>query len=209
MPLLLKRSVSDSIGLGVWHTSETEEELYSIAGSRFEEDTRIQESSSRIRLQRLAVRALLKELNGQTKLDYLSTGKPVLSGSAVDVSISHTDELVAVMTSNRVRAGIDLEVIGPKVLRIQDKFISSLENAGMAIPIDSEHLLVYWCAKEALYKMNGQNALNFKEDMYIYPFQYSPSGGRIKATLVKDMNTQFELCYEKVKNHILVYVLNS
>lgn len=85
-----------------------------------------------------------------------ANGKPVLKNSEAHLSISHTQQFAAVMFSRNKAVGIDLENINPKVERIAHKFLREDEiNA-----IDEEEkigkLILYWSAKEALYKLHAK-----------------------------------------------------
>ncbi len=212
MPLFFKKALLDGSVLAAWKTDESEEELYVLAGSRFETDKLIQSSNTRLRTQRLAIRVLLRLLTGSIDLQYFSEGKPFLSDPNIYLSISHSHHMVALIINHVHETGIDLEAIDPKILRVKNKFMSSSELS--AIDPDPEkqidHLYVYWCAKEALYKLYGKKGLRFIEDLPITPFTYSIQGGMIKGMIrSKDMNREISLCYEKVKDHMLVYVTNS
>jgi 4'-phosphopantetheinyl transferase len=210
MPLFFKKALLDGSVLAAWKTDESEEELYVLAGSRFETDKLIQASNTRLRTQRLAIRVLLKLLTGSIDLQYFSEGKPFLSNPNVYLSISHSHDMVALIINPVHETGIDLEAIDPKILRVKNKFMSSFELSAIDPEKQIDHLYVYWCAKEALYKLYGKKGIRFIEDLPITPFTYSLQGGRIKGSIrLKDMNREISLCYEKVKDHMLVYVTNS
>ncbi|HEV7232175.1 MAG TPA: 4'-phosphopantetheinyl transferase superfamily protein, partial [Bacteroidia bacterium] len=106
--------------------------------------------------------------------------------------------------------GVDIELIKPRIIPIASKFMSDEEMKNIDPALKTEQLHVYWCAKEALYKLNGEKELIFRESLLVSPFLYNPAGGTLEARIVtKDMNRIFSLCYEKIENHMLVYVANT
>jgi len=72
-----------------------------------------------------------------------------------------------------------------------------------------EHLYVYWCAKETLYKIYGKRALHFKEDLLIEPFEYKGKGVISGCISVGKMKETYSLHYEKICDYMLVYVLKQ
>ena len=54
------------------------------------------------------------------------------------------------------RRGIDIEYRSDRVKRIRSRFLAPEEEQNIDTAHEEEHLLVYWCAKEALYKLAGR-----------------------------------------------------
>ena len=210
MPLLLKKNIAPHSILGIWQISEDEETLYRSLGSRFENDTLIQASKPRLRIQRLCARALLKEITGLIELGYNPTGKPFLPKSDQSVSISHTNDLVALIVSKAPATGIDIESISARIIPLAKKFLAKEEMEELRDSILTDQLHVYWGAKEALYKWHGKKGLIFGENIHIFPFQPGKGQGILRASIkTEETNREFELIYEKIGNHMLVYVTNS
>jgi 4'-phosphopantetheinyl transferase len=196
MPLILRRNYGTQTTLGIWRTDEG--------------DAYIQGSAPRMKLQRLAVRVLLKKLTGVHEISYTATGKPFLRDGSYHISLTHTNDMVAVIADRESATGIDIEQIKSRIHSIASKFMSDEEMKNIRAGWETEQLHVYWCAKEALYKLNGEKELIFKEALLISPFHYDPGGGELEARIVsKDMNRGFKLCYEKTGDHMLVYVSNT
>lgn len=125
----------------------------------------------------LAARVLLKELIGEELLiDYRNNGAPYLPESSLHISISHTRAYAAVLLQESPAAGIDIEYFSDRVLKIRNRFLSPSENAAIDPAYEVEHLLVHWCAKEALFKMIGRQGVDFISHLHISPFEYEPSG---------------------------------
>lgn len=160
------------------------------------------------RLQWYASRYLVNEmLGGNSTIEKDANGKPVLKNSDAHVSISHTQQFAAVMFSKHKAVGIDLENINPKVERIAHKFLREDEiNA-----IDEEEkigkLILYWSAKEALYKLHGKGEIEFATQLLIEPFDLKPSG-ELKAEIagIEQPLKNLKLSYEFFERHVLTYV---
>ncbi|MBL7777945.1 MAG: 4'-phosphopantetheinyl transferase superfamily protein [Chitinophagales bacterium] len=135
-------------------------------------------------------------------------GKPYLTESNVQISISHTTQYAAVMISATHRVGIDLEEIHPKVQRVAHKFLREDEINAIQAHELTEKLIVYWSAKEALYKLHGRKQLTFKEQLLIDAFVLQ-NAGMLKAEVVaEDAHWQgLEVHYSTLGNHILTHVI--
>jgi 4'-phosphopantetheinyl transferase len=210
MPLLFKRNPVPLTQIGVWQLVETESALDSLVASSFEHDLRLTEPGNVMRTQRKAVRVLLETMTGHFKIGYDSYGKPFLTDSPLHISISHTSEFVAIIASEKPEIGIDIERVRPRMPLLADKFMADDELKALSSAYPIEHLTVYWSAKEALYKLYGKKGLIFKEQLLLEPFDYHPDSGCCKGQIrTKDMNMTFDVCYEKIGNHILSYVMNT
>lgn len=91
------------------------------------------------------------------QLDYLSSGKPIIKGSALSFSISHSQDRVAVALTDLGAVGLDLEffrVIDP--VESAFLFFSPPEQALIqAANCPNEQLIELWSKKEALVKLLG------------------------------------------------------
>ncbi len=187
--ILLKKEKNQS--LGVWEISESINELKALTkGVKFD-----QIKSQKRKLEILAVRALLKEMCGNVKLDHNKYGAPILDNNK-KISISHSKQLVAIIVSES-KSGIDIEIISKRILKIKDKFISSYEN----INESQESLTIAWSTKECVFKWHQKGNLNFKDDILIRSINHST-----KTIEVFFDRNLFILNFLKINNHILVYV---
>lgn len=50
------------------------------------------------------------------------------------------------------------------------------EEAGIDKGHETEHLLLHWCAKETLFKMVGQEGVDFLRHLHVRPFPYAEEG---------------------------------
>ncbi len=153
---------------------------------------------------------LLEELiKGAAKaLSYQSSGKPYLLNRSEHISLSHSHGKLAVIVDQLQSTGIDIELIRDKVLDIRHKFLRTEEMREIAEG-EVEKCLVYWAAKETLYKIIGTKELNFMNDIFIDNFNYVSTGGIIKGEIkYKGKKHYHWMQYLKFEEYILVYRIN-
>lgn len=140
-------------------------------------------------------------------INYDINGKPHLSDDLRHISISHSHDKIAIIINNDEKTGIDIELIRDKVLKIKYKFLteSELINAEN----DPEKLLIYWGAKESLYKIYGLKEVDFIKNLYINPFIKNHSGTIVGNINMPNFNKSYELAYLKIEEYILVYSLKE
>ena len=151
---------------------------------------------------------LLKHLLGEDfRLYYDDKGKPHLSKPEVHMSLSHSHDKLAIVINEQEATGIDIELIRDKVIRIRNKFLSvpELEDAGMEV----EKLLVYWAAKETLYKIYGLKEVDFIAHLFIAPFTWRDKGFVYGTIKLGSQEQKFELRYEKLDDYILVLAIKQ
>lgn len=207
MPVILKHT---SPLLGVWKIEETSDELLSMLDLQPDYLPFLQHIKTEKRRQEwLASRVLLKELAGsELIIRYHEDGAPYLSDSAYYLSISHTNGYAAVLLQQQPAAGIDIEYYSQRILKIRSRFMSPEEDASVSSINEVNHLLIYWCAKEALFKMIRQQDVDFIEHLHIEPFTYADSGQiRAYETRTPDAKS-YTLNYEVYPAFILVYSLS-
>lgn len=127
------------------------------------------------RLQQLATRFLLKQLNHDFPIDTIvinESGKPFLPGQELQFNLTHTTDLAAAIISDLKAVGIDAEKIDQRVLKIEHKFLNSEERKSLTSLTEIEkisRLTLYWTIKEAVYKWWGRGAIDFANDILIEP----------------------------------------
>ena len=120
----------------------------------------------------LSVRVLLKELLGEEKeILYNSLGKPYLSDNSFYLSISHTKGYAAIIINKENEVAIDIEKISTRVQNISQKFVNDEEESALSTSNEVIHLLLYWSAKESLFKILGVENVDFKQHLHIRPFE--------------------------------------
>lgn len=204
MPLLLKETTPLR---GVWKVDETSEQLLSLLETDSIYRCLPEEIHAEKRKQEwLAVRLLLKELIGrEVAIAYHPSGAPYLPDQPWHISISHTKGYVTVLLQEVPAAGIDIEYRGDRVLKIRSRILSEVEEQNVDAAHEADHILLHWCIKEALFKMIGQEDVDFREHLYIEPFPYADNGVvRARETRTAE-GGDYSLAYQVFPDFILVW----
>lgn len=211
MPLDKLEKINDSRFLGIWHITETEEELLVLLEDNYDKIGLSEIKAQTKRLEYLSSRSLLKEVSNEVGFNYSGVskneyGKPLLNGCDLELSISHSYPYVAVIIDQNTEVGIDLEQPKEKIQRIAQKFCS--ENELSFAKNNQTTLCIIWSAKEALYKIYSKKEVIFNKHLIIEPFDLS-SSGTIDATIdINDYQKKVILQYRVDADYVLVYNLN-
>lgn len=125
------------------------------------------------RIEWLACRVAIRQLVEAQGMTYAGLqkddfGKPHLINSPWHISLSHTAGWAAAVLHRSRSVGIDIEPVRDQFRRVVPRVLSDNEIAHAAG--DPNRLAVYWCAKEALYKLYGKRQLTFREHLHVEPF---------------------------------------
>ena len=202
----------DDLLVGVWKVDETIDELcamfdnfplYESAYSQFTSDKRKQEW--------LAVRVLLKELLGgeEKEIVYAPSGKPFLKDGSMHISFSHTKGYVAVAIHPDYKVGVDIEQYGERVKKVASRFIHEDEKPSVLAGDEVYTLLLHWSAKETMYKLMEEEAVDFARHLRIHPFIASNSGELSAVETRTDAQTRFRIFYETHTDYVLTYAVLS
>ncbi len=156
--------------------------------------------------ERLAVRLLLGNLLGKTvDIIYNQDGAPALADSSYHISISHCKNFAAVILHPTQRIGIDIEAIHPRISTLQHKFLSEKEQQAIDPDRKTEHLLIYWCAKETMFKLMPENEILFAEQLHIEPFPLQEKGSFCAHETRTNEKRRFSLHYEITPHYVMVW----
>ena len=151
---------------------------------------------------------LMKQLIDKTcQIKYDDKGNPYLKDDTRHISISHSHDKLAIIVNETEATGIDIELIRDKVLKIKHKFLTSSEL--LDANNDVEKLLIYWAAKETLYKIYGLKEVDFIEHLLVKPFTKHNLGKIIGEISLPNFKEMFELNYQILNNYVLVYALKK
>ena len=211
MALFLTKDLDDPAHsrVGVWKITESEAELRtmtSIPSDELEEISYIKNES--LRKQRLAVRALLDTMfEEKVYLSHHDNGKPYIENNAINISITHTDQYVAVILNDEDEVGIDCESLNRDFSAVEKKALSDEEIGDLEDEQKNEQVAIYWCAKEAIFKLTSQYDVDFAEQIQIDGFRYR-NEGELSATFTdKDgYEQELNLYYFTFDRHVLVCV---
>ncbi|MBD1431901.1 4'-phosphopantetheinyl transferase superfamily protein [Sphingobacterium sp. DN00404] len=212
MALVYLRELDAETKFAIWKIEETATELLDRLQLDEREKSLLERFSKGKRtLHWLASRVLLRYL---LKTDAFiacpsdANGKPYLPDYPYQISFTHSYDYAGLMMSQKGPCGIDLEIVKDKVVRIKEKFMKPNELA--FIQNDNiEQLYACWCAKEAVYKLQGNKGISFLENMTILPFQYKPQG--VMTVMLRKGSTvkSFPVYYEKFQDYMLGYVVDE
>lgn len=171
--MLLQQKIDrQGIRTGIWKIEEPESALLDFF--RDKEDLLRQISfvnNPAKRCEKLAVRALLKAMVGEEKtIAYLPSGKPELADKSFNISISHTQGYAAIALHENKSIGIDIEFISDRACKINHRFMNIKEREALDKNHEPVVSLLCWSAKETVYKLLGQEGVDFAKDILIHPF---------------------------------------
>lgn len=212
MSLVYLREIDSQTKFAIWRIEESDEDLLSKLQLDEREKAKLSSfNKGKRRLHWLATRVLLRTLlNTSRYIDCPSdpNGKPYLANFPQKISLSHSFDYAAAMISTEGEVGIDMEIIKTKVERIQHKFLKPVELAFITqSDTRYEQLYACWCAKEAIYKLQGNSGVSFLNNMTIQPFEYQKQGVlKLELDTNLDRHT-FEVHYEKFNEYMLAYAV--
>lgn len=172
MALLFINEIDKDVRLGVW---EMEENLNYEKFASLPFYDRLMSLSENRRKETASVYSLLFAMTGNRNLviGHEPSGKPYVEG--YKIGISHTKGFVSVILSTSYDVAVDIEYINTRVLRIADRFLredekpnafqfskEKKENGDKDIIPDVIPTLLFWCAKETIYKLYSDERLTFQ-----------------------------------------------
>ena len=209
MPLIKKIKIETGI-IGIWEISEQPKDFPNLQLDNEELTKLNQYKQPKRKIEFLATRALLHELTGQHLIiEYLPDGKPYLKNNSKEISISHSRNVVAIILNN-LPVGIDVEEEDREIYKIATKFLSEYELDCIDKSNNKERSLVlYWCAKEAIFKVTPTQNIDFKKQIIIKPFEIFNEGIiNAKLKLVAHVEN-IKLHYIFIKNNVLVWCVDK
>jgi 4'-phosphopantetheinyl transferase len=185
MPLISRKDIREDAFIGIWEITETEAELLTLYPANAAELNTLNSYTHAFRrTQFLAARLLLHTLLPGTKIVYDENGKPFPENHTLHLSLSHSGKLIAMMIDAN-HCGVDIETIRPKIEKIATKFLCEEELKACEIAPVAQRMHVYWCVKEAIYKVKGRKNVSLKSDIFVETV-LNPVSGTVKATLRND-----------------------
>jgi len=209
MPFLREINPAGEIRAGIWQITETTEALLHHVHLSDPELKIFATLRNDLRKRHwLAYRALLKHLLAPltTDISYDLNGKPHLDSGSHFISVSHAGEYAAVVCSDKSAVGIDIEQIKDRVERVKERFLQKHELESITAENRLEQLYVYWGGKEALYKLHGKPNVDFRNDIYIHPFNYFCSTDQNVSAILTVGVCRYEhtLYFYKLDDYMLV-----
>lgn len=144
----------------------------------------------------LTWRAVLADYLGYVPcITYTEQGAPQIVDGNLNISVSHTTDLVAVVVSQS-RCAVDVERRDRDVLRISERFLSDEERR---MCCTNEDMVAMWCARECYYKLCQDLTLSMLTDMRVTEFSEQ------NITVVDSRAHSATFRIERTAEHIVVY----
>lgn len=175
MALYKTLTVNKTTKVLIWKIEESIAELKENTQLSKKSETRLNSMRSELHQKGfLSIRYLLKKV-GYTDFDlvYDAFGKPHLKDGK-HISITHSFTFTAIIISDDLHVGIDIEKQRDKILKIAHKF-TPIEEYKTIANHDAliSKLTIVWGAKESLYKIYGKKKLRFLHHIYIEDFKFA------------------------------------
>lgn len=197
---------ANNVELLIWNLTESSDELR-------EQLTLINEIelskivSEKRKLEFLGVRLSLKELLGkEVAIIYDKNGKPFLADNSYQISISHSKDWIAVMVHPTCSIGVDIECPNNKIQKLYTRFLSDLEQKDLSDGKNLNQLQLAWSVKETLYKIIGKEAVDFTNQLRIFPFEAKAIGEVIAIHI--PTKKLYKLYYIQNSTYTLVYCVD-
>lgn len=152
----------------------------------------------------LAVRVLLNEVLGfWPHITYTETGKPLLQNHSRHLSISHSKSMVGILLCTNPYSGIDIEKTDRSIEKVSKRFLSEKELKQMESQAHNFSRILYWCAKEAVFKAMNESNVLFSKQIAIEEVN---ENGTIRSRFKSEKEEQeLELNFIELDNHMIVW----
>jgi phosphopantetheinyl transferase len=174
MALYKTLTISKTTKVLIWKIEESIDELQKGITLSKNSKTRLDSMKSELHQKGfLSIRHLLKEINlTDADINYDEFGKPHLTNGR-HISITHSFIFTAIIFSDEIPVGIDIEKQREKILKIAHKF-TQIEEYKTIANVDALicKLTIVWGAKESLYKIYGKKKLLFLHHIYVNDFNF-------------------------------------
>jgi 4'-phosphopantetheinyl transferase len=208
MPLVRLDNTGGAGLLGLWRITESCSGLEEMLPPNVVRDAVAGFRSELRRRQRLACRALLARMPGgaDVEIAYHASGKPYMKGCTGCISMSHSGDYAALLWSPLNKAGIDIEKVQARIVRLAHKFLSEEELALISREQRIPHMILHWAAKEALYKLQGDERLTFDRHMRMEAF-IPAAEGSFNGMMIRGGKTkEYVFRYFFVDDYAVVWV---
>jgi 4'-phosphopantetheinyl transferase len=176
MSVVYIRRLPENAMLGLWHVSESQEELLKPLELSPADFLLVNTKTDSGKKEWLACRNLLKEMLGErVEIKYDTHGKPSLAHHAFNISMSHSRKYACVYLHPAHPAGVDIQWIKPTLKAGSHFFLNEKELEWVAAD-NNEMLHIIWAVKEAVFKYCGISELDIKKDIVLNPFPGNQNG---------------------------------
>ena len=206
MPIIEDLNLLSKTRLIIWEITEDLEDLRSEVILDKDSVKLLADRKSEIhKKQFLAIRIILKGISVYDQnLKYDELGRPFLIDDK-NLSITHSGNYAALIISDH-KVGIDIEVVGDKILKITDKFLET----ELIYPqvLNKKTALIYWNIKESIFKSVENSGIDFRKNIIVIPFNQKDNYTKswyINNEEIYSFDTHFKIS----KIYTLAYVIKN
>lgn len=154
-------------------------------------------TSTNRRREYLTWRALLyNHLQRVVNIDYRN-GAPIVVDEDINIGVSHTVDVVAVVVSDNPCA-VDIERVDRDVSRVRGRFFTDTERT---LAVDDRAEVAIWCARECYYKLRRDKSLALLQDIEVTELDLEQG----KVTVKDSRGMCVTMCIKQTAEHIVVY----
>jgi len=199
MPFLKEFIINPKTKIKLWKLNLGELDYYEL--DDYDNNLLKVKKDKLFREQFLAVRKILQLEDPSYKIRYDESGKPSIN-SNLNISISHSNLMAAIVFSVHNKAGIDIELKENKIINIQNKFLNDSEKQENEYQSNVDYLTMIWTAKESIYKALGIKGVSFSDNIIIKNINKNKGHGYYINGKEK---YKFDLIFFSIQEYILCY----
>ena len=203
MPFLKDFIINHNTKIKLWKLSLGELDYFEL--DEYDSNLIKAKKNELVREQFLAVRKTLQIENPSYKIKYDESGKPFIN-SDLNISVSHSKFMAAIVFSEQNKTGIDIELKDIKILNIQNKFLHNSEKLENEYQSNVHYLTMIWTAKESIYKALGIKGVSFSDNIIIKNINKNKGRGYYINGKEK---YKFDLIFFSIDNYILCYAQSN
>ena len=203
MPFLKDFIINNDTKIKLWKVNLGELNYYEL--DEYDSNLIKSKKNELAKEQFLAVRKTLQLEDPSYKITYDESGKPSIN-SDLNISISHSKFMAAIVFSKHNKAGIDIEHKENKIINIQNKFLNDAEKLENEYQSNVDYLTMIWTAKESIYKALGIKGVSFSDNIIIKNIKKNKGHGYYINGKEK---YKFDLIFFSIEEYILCYAQSN
>ena len=203
MPFLKEFIINPNTKIKLWKLNLGELDYFEL--DEYDRNLMKAKKNELVREQFLAIRKTLQLEDPSYKIRYDESGKPFIN-SDLNISISHSKFMAAIVFSENNKAGIDIEHKENKIINIQNKFLNDSEKLENEYQYNVDYLTMIWTAKESIYKALGIKGVSFSDNIIIKDINKNKGYGYYINGKEKH---KFDLIFFSIEDYIICYAQSN